>query len=365
MKKILSSAVIFTITALASAMTMANEHQHHHDAHHEHHTQQSSTQKMDTHHGHHGHHHHHHGGVARADGHAPAGVMFDHMHGKGSFMVGYNAQRLVQDGAYYTGENKVDMSTTGYARWGQKHDMTMHMLHFMYGVTDNLTLTLMPMYMKMDMDMQDGSGYKGSHGTEGWGDTVIGASSRLFTSADKKHDVMATLAVSAPTGSYKEKLNNTMYQPYGMQLGAGIWQVLPNLTYQYNEGDLKAGVQLSARLPLEKTNDLGFYKGQQISGTAWLSYSLMPRLSVSTRIQHSKTDDVRGAYNMAMRPNTPAFQPANYGGRQTLAGIGINTTLPANVRLGVEYMQPVYNKVNGVQQDTDNIMYLSISKALK
>lgn len=305
---------------------------------------------------------HGHNTVARADGHAPAGVMFDHMHGKGSYMFGYNAQRLKQTGAYYTGENKVDMTDSGYMAWGKEHDMTMHMLHFMYGVTDNLTLTVMPMYMKMDMDMQNAQGRTGSHGTEGWGDTIIAASGKLYQSADKKHDVMATLGLSAPTGSYKETLSSGRYQPYGMQLGAGIWQALPSVTYQYNEGDIKAGVQVSARLPLEDTNDLGFYKGQQVGGTAWLSYSFMPRLSVSTRIQHTKTDDIRGQYVNFTAPNTPAFQPVNYGGRQTLAGIGVNTTLPANVRLGVEYMVPVYNKVNGVQQDTDNLIHLSISK---
>lgn len=303
--------------------------------------------------------------VVRADGHAPAGVMFDHMHGKGSMMVGYNAQRLEQNGAYYTGETKVDMANYGYRRWGESHEMTMHMLHFMYGVTDNLTLTVMPMYMKMDMDMQDANGRTGSHGTEGWGDTILGASTRLYKSANKKHDVMATLAVSAPTGEYKEKLPSGNYQPYGMQLGAGIWQVLPSVTYQYNEGDLKAGVQVSARLPLEDTNDLGFYKGQQVGGTAWLSYAWQPKLSTSVRVQYTKTDDIRGQYANFTAPNTPAFQPVNYGGRQTLAGFGVNTTMPYGVRVGAEYMVPVYNKVNGVQQDTDNVIYLSISKALK
>lgn len=316
--------------------------------------------------------------AVRADGHAPAGVMFEHMHGKGSVMVGYNAQRLEQNGAYYTGNDKIDIANADYSAWGIKHEMYMHMLHFMYGVTDNLTLTVMPMYMSMNMDMQGATtshshhghshhAHHGSHShkTEGWGDTILGASTRLYKSEDKKHDVMATLALSAPTGEYKEKMPSGNYQPYGMQLGAGIWQVLPSITYQYNEGDLKAGVQVSARLPLEDTNDLGFYKGQQVGGTAWLSYAWLPKLSTSVRVQHTKTDDIRGQYVNFTAPNTPAFQPANYGGRQTLAGLGINTTMPWGMRVGAEYMVPVYNKVNGIQQDTDNVIYLSISKALK
>lgn len=384
MKKILSSAVIFTVTALASAMTMANEHQHHHDAHHEHHQHQSATtHQASGHHGHHGHHH-----EVRADGHAPAGVMFDHMHGKGSLMLGYNAQRMLQNGGYYQGSALTatnDLSR--YSMLTDKHEMYMHMLHVMYGVTDNITLSVMPMYMSMDMDMRanpnfkDTSSHSGhghshghghnhgstthhgshSHGVEGWGDTILGATYRLYE--NDKHSVLTTLAVSAPTGNAKKKGDDGKPVHYGMQLGAGVWQVLPNITYQYKEEKVKAGVQISARQPLKKRNDWDYYQGDQLVGTAWVSYAWHPKLSTSVRAEYTKTDKVQGHYNVSHHHNAPADFQRNYGGTRTSVGLGVNTVLPMNIRLGVEYMKPVYEKVNGVQQHTDNTMNLSISKA--
>lgn len=358
----LATVVLSSLFAQSvSAHEGHDEHEHHHHEHHEHH---------------HGHHH-----EVRADGHAPAGVMFDHMHDKGGLMLGYNAQRVMQKGAYYRGsELQATNDLSHYSMLSDNHEMYMHMLHLMYAPTDNITLSVMPMYMSMDMDMRanssanhsahghhhmhshahDSTHSVHSHGVEGWGDTILGASYRVFD--NKKHSVIATLAVSAPTGSAKEKNADGTPVHYGMQLGAGVWQAMPNITYQYKEDKVKAGVQVSTRQPLSDVNDLGFYQGSQVAGTAWLSYALHPKLSTSVRVEHSKTDNVKGHYNIAHNHSAPADFQANYGGRTTLAGVGVNTTLPMGVRLGVEYMKPVYEKLNGVQQKTDSVWNLSISK---
>lgn len=334
--KSLSSAVICAATLLTSQAIFAHDHSHHGHAHH-----------------------------TRADGHAPAGVMFDHMHGKGGLMIGYNAQLMKHGGNWLQGTQKVEApKSPDYAMYGDNHAMYMHMLHVMYAPTDNITLTLMPMYMSMDMDMRkatDGT-FSNKHKTDGWGDTIVGASYHIFD--NKTHSLMGTLAFSAPTGKH-DKLNaRGNPEPYGMQTGAGLWQVLPSLTYQYREDKINAGVQLSARQPLEKTNDLGYYKGSQVGGTAWLSYLLHPKISTSVRVQHNKTDNVRGAYKGTVA-KTPAYNADNYGGRQTLAGLGVNTVVFGNIRVGAEYMKPVYEKTNGLQQETDGIWNISISKALK
>lgn len=303
---------------------------------------------------------------ARADGHAPAGVMFDHMHGKGGLMIGYNAQFMQHSGNWLHSTKKVNPpQSPNYMMYGDNHKMYMHMLHVMYAPTDNITFTLMPMYTSMNMDMRqanDGS-FSNKHKNHGWGDTIIGASYRIFD--NQTHSLISTLAFSAPTGKH-DKLNASRNpEPYSMQIGAGIWQVLPSLTYQYREDKINTGVQLSTRQPLKTTNDLGYYKGSQVGGTAWLSYSFHPKISTSMRIQHSKTDDLRGTYKNINLPNTPAYNTNNYGGRQTLAGLGVNTVVFDNIRIGAEYMKPVYEKTNGLQQETDGIWNISISKALK
>lgn len=317
----------------------------------------------------------------RADGHAPAGVMYEHLHKKGEWMLGYNVQRINQDSGYYQGSDQASVESLGrYSMLTKEHEMYMHMLHFMYAPTDNLTLMLMPMYMSMDMTMDtnpnqvdSGHGDHGgahdmhgahSHGVDGWGDTVISASYRAFDNG--KHQIITTLGLSAPTGDYKKYGSDGKPVHYGMQLGAGVWQAIPSVTYVYTEEKVKAGIQASTRQPLfDDLNDLGYYAGDQRSATAWLSYLWHPNFSTSARIQYSNTDSMQGHYKVGHNHSSPADIQGNYGGEQTFAGVGVNSIIPAlgGIRAGVEFMTPINENLNGVQQRTDNIWNVSISKA--
>lgn len=315
-----------------------------------------------------------------ADGHAPAGVMYEHMHKAGDFMLGYNVQRLSQDGAYYHGDNKLAANSDllkPYSMLTQDHDMYMHMLHLMYAPTDNLSLMLMPMYMSMDMGMQmnmhgdAGHGAHGgmhsmshSHSVKGWGDTILSASYRAFQ--NDQHQVITTLALSAPTGDYKKKGSDGLPVHYGMQLGAGLWQALPSVTYIYTQDQVKLGAQVATRQPIfDDVNDLGYYAGDQRSATAWASYLWHDNISTSVRVQYQNTDTIQGHYKGVHKHSAAADLQGNYGGEQTFAGIGVNTLVPSlgNLRVGAEYMLPIHENLNGVQQQTSDIWNISISKA--
>lgn len=316
---------------------------------------------------------------SRADNHAPAGVMYEHLHKKGEWMAGYNVQRLQQNGGYYSGAHQATANEMGpYGMLSNKHEMYMHMLHLMYAPTDNLTLMLMPMYMSMDMTMggnpqqsdsgdADDHGSHGSspaHGVKGWGDTILSASYRAYDQG--KHQVITTLGISAPTGDYKKYGSDGNPVHYGMQIGAGVWQAIPTVSYIYTENQVKAGLQLSTRQPIfDKVNDLGYYPGDQRSATAWLSYLWHPNFSTSARIQYSNTDTIQGHYKSSHNHSAPADIQGNYGGEQTFAGLGVNAFMPiaGGVRTGIEYLTPIHENLNGVQQRTGNIWNLSISKA--
>ena len=66
---------------------------------------------------------------------------------------------------------------------------------------------------------------------------------------------------------------------------------------------------------------------------------------------------VAASKNMTMmemeKSMNPAFETANYGGTFVNTGIGTNIYIPTgklkNVRLGLEYALPIYQKVNGFQ----------------
>lgn len=324
------------------------------------------------------------GSHSRPDSHAPAGMMYEHMHKKGEWMLGYNIQRLTHDGAYYHGTKKVnahDALLGDYSMLTDKHQMDMHMLHLMYAVSDDFTLMLMPMYMSMDMDMSGNphhvadahgghhdhhSGGHGahSHGVDGWGDTVISGSYRLFDNG--VNHWMATLAFSAPTGDYKKKGSDGKPVHYGMQLGAGVWQVIPSITYTHTQGAVKFGAQVSSRHHLfDDRNDLGYYQGEQRQLTGWTSYMWNHNVSSSLRVAYTKTDSMAGHYNVSHNHSSPADIQGNYGGEQTLAGVGLNVIIPVagGIRGGVEYMVPIKESLNGVQQQTKNLWNFSFSKA--
>ena len=68
---------------------------------------------------------------------------------------------------------------------------------------------------------------------------------------------------------------------------------------------------------------------------------------------------------MSHNHSSPADIQGNYGGEQTFAGVGVNSIIPVlgGVRAGVEFMTPINENLNGVQQRTNNIWNVSISKA--
>lgn len=93
----------------------------------------------------------------RPGSHAPAGVLFDHMHKAGDFMVGYRFMYSRQAGDTLHGTNTVsdlDLAAAGYTMKASSMNMYMSMLDIMYAPTDWLTLMVMPQYVSMDMTMQ-------------------------------------------------------------------------------------------------------------------------------------------------------------------------------------------------------------------
>ena len=192
------------------------------------------------------------------DSHAPAGVMYEHLHRQGEWMVGYRTMFQRFDDLRHGGSDVSggDLAARGYTLAPTSMTMTMHMLDIMYAPSDDLTLMLMPQYVTMDMSMSpvglaNHSGH-GGHGMPGQtsshrhevsalGDTVLAALYRLGRVAN--HEFIATLGVSAPTGDVHKKNPDGSFMHYGMQIGTGTWDLLPSLTYQGRQGPLSWGAQ--------------------------------------------------------------------------------------------------------------------------
>lgn len=248
----------------------------------------------------HGHHDHDAGGAIRADSHAPIGVMGDHMHGAGEWMISYRYMYMGME-ANRIGDDEVSpetIATTVPNRFagmpGQpptlrivptEMDMQMHMLGAMYAPTDWLTLMAMGMYIDKEMEhvvFQGGMGTTrlGTFTTEasGLGDTKVSGLIRLYD--DETHHLHLNAGLSLPTGSIDEtddiltpmNMRPTVRLPYPMQLGSGTFDALPGLTYTGHHDNLGWGAQWGSEIRLGR-NDEGYALGDKHMLTAWGSYS--------------------------------------------------------------------------------------------
>jgi hypothetical protein len=304
----------------------------------------------------------------------PIGVMFDHVHAAGGFMVGYryfysDYSGLQTDGS---GVSKQQVYKEGYGAVPTEMAMHMHMLEVMYSPTDWLTLMVMPMYMEMDMTMEmasmmdehgggmsmhgghASSGGTHSHGTSGWGDTNVSAIFKLWEGGHQT--LVGALGVSIPTGSVDEKTDGR-YTHYMMQLGSGTWDLTPSVTYQGHADRIFWGAQYLAALRMEEQNDSGYRLGNVHQATSWAGVALCDWMSLTGRAVYRHEGQLRGHYDGAHGHTSPPDFQANYGGDTVDLGVGLNVVIPRGVlkgnRFGIEALWPVYQELNGTQLERD------------
>ena len=316
------------------------------------------------------------------DSHAPAGVMYEHLHRQGEWMVGYRAMFQRFDDLRHGGSDVSagDLGARGYSLAPTSMTMTMHMLDIMYAPSDDLTLMLMPQYMTMDMSMSpvgdanhDGHGGHGTpantashgHDVSALGDTVLAALYRLARVAN--HEVIGTLGVSAPTGDVHKKNPDGTFMHYGMQIGTGTWDLLPSLTYLGRHGALSWGSQAGAALRLEDHNDSGFAFGERYHLSGWGAWRFAPWISASVRLQYTKEGDIDGHFDGPHNHTSPADRQPNYGGEWTEVGLGVNTAVQSGtlggMRIAAEYVVPIIDNYNGYQLARQEGLNFNISRA--
>lgn len=328
-------------------------------------------------------------GNLRADGHAPIGVMGDHMHKAGDFMISIRAMRMEMDGNR-DGTNSLSPEeiVTNYANpfAGPANlrvvptEMTtdMVMLGAMYAPTDDLTLMLMGNYINREMEHitfqgMMGTTQLGEFTTEakGFGDTKASALIRLYE--DATHNVHLNAGLSLPTGSIKEQdevltpMNTrpTIRLPYAMQLGTGTYDLLPGITYYGHSEKFGWGAQYKARFTLGN-NDEGYSWGDKHQMSVWGSYLITPSISISGRITAEQESQINGFDDEITAPVQTA-NPENFGGQRVGASLGINTVIPKGVlkghRFSAEVTLPVYQDLNGPQMERESMITFGWSKS--
>lgn len=321
--------------------------------------------------------------------HAPIGVMGDHRHNEGEWMVSYRFMHMDMNGIQI-GTDEVDpdtVVTTIPNRFaGQPMQpptlriaptsmrMDMHMAGVMYGLTDRVTLMAMANYVTKEMDHIT---YQGGIGTNrlgtfrtspgGFGDTKFAA---LIGLTD---DIHINAGISIPTGSTTQTDdiltplggNPTIRLPYPMQLGSGTWDLEPGITWRGQNEKLGWGAQVKGTIRLGD-NEQGYAYGDRAMATAWLGYSIHQGMAISGRLQAETVGRIDGIDAAIVGPVQTA-NPDFHGGESLTGYFGVNLVAThgplATWRLGVEAGVPIVQDLNGPQMPNDWSLTLGVQKS--
>lgn len=329
---------------------------------------------------------------ARADGadfplnnaaaHAPIGVMGDHAHDQGEWMLSYRFMHMdMQGNRIGTGEIDANTIVTNipnrfFGRPMQpptlrivptEMSMQMHMVGAMYAPSQWLTLMAMGMYIEKKMDHITYMGGKGTirRGnfrvkTDGIGDTRLSGLIKIHD--DGIHKFHLNAGISFPTGSNTNSheiltpmgTRPTVRVPYAMQLGSGTYDLLPGITYNGRMDQLFWGGQYIGTVRLG--DDQGYSLGDRHTLSVWLNYQWRPFISTALRLQFDTLGSIDGMDPMIVGPVQTA-DPDNYGGDELKLNLGVNlmgqSGALAGHRLAVEASLPLHRDLNGPQMETD------------
>lgn len=323
-------------------------------------------------------------GQSRPDSHAPIGVMGDHTHSQGEFMVSYRYMRmtmkdnLLDDNDISPDEIVTTISNRFSSIDGQpptlrvvptEMTMDMHMLGVMFAPSDRLTLMGMVNILSSSMDHTT---YQGGMGTNVLGEfntSSNGIGDISFSGLYKINQVFqANLGLSIPTGSIDRQdqiltpmnMQPSVRLPYPMQLGSGTLDLLPALVYFDKAEKSSWGAQVRGVIRLGE-NDNGYTFGNKLLTTAWGAYQLAPWISSSLRFGFQAIDAIEGIDPNIVAPVQTA-NPDFHGGHLMNGHVGVNLIgqngFLLNQRLAIELGIPLWQSLNGPQLQTTSVLSL-------
>lgn len=287
---------------------------------------------------------------------APIGVMGDHLHPKGEWMVSYRYDRTGQT-RLRDGSNKLSTAAAlnSYGEAPTEMQMDMHMVEAMVGLTDNLSLMAMGGWMQMDMVHEaHHSGHRHAMDKEGLMDTQVTA---LYGLTPK---VNLHAGLSLPTGSIDEDFinhHNTLNNlPYNMQFGSGTVDPILGVTYSDTMESWGWGAQLLGTFRIyDNSNDYRF--GNRYTANLWGAKQLDDQWDASLRLEGNYWQEISGADPRIGVTSMAGANPNGTGGTlvNAFAGLGFSPdckTLKGQ-RLAVEFGAPVYQHYTGPMLETD------------
>ncbi len=316
---------------------------------------------------------------ARPDGHAPIGVMGEHTHSRGEWMVSYRYMWMDMEGSLLGSSAISDLEVVSPAGQGfivtpTRMTMGMHMLGAMYAPSDTLTLMAMVPSVNLEMDHLTRAGGRFTTSSSGIGDLRLTALWKLFDSEGTRFHL--NLGVSAPTGSIDEadvtpaSAPAAAQLPYPMQLGSGTWDAIVGGTWLGQSDRWSWGGQGIATVRTGE-NDRDYTLGDRFDATAWIARRAGTSWSWSGRLALADWSDIDGAdprlAGAVASRLVPTVFPDLRGGSRLDFGVGLNFEAQSGVadglRVALEYLVPVVQDLDGPQLETDVQWVLGVQYA--
>lgn len=310
---------------------------------------------------------------SRPDGHAPIGVMADHMHSKGEFMASYRFMRMAMAGSRI-GTNEVSTQDVlaSFMVAPTQMTMDMHMAGLMYAPSDAVTLVAMLSWTSQSMDHATRMGGSFQAASSGIGDAAVTAMVRLKGQGSVRAHL--NLGVGVPTGSIEQtginptSMGRAVQMPYPMQLGSGTWDAKPGVTILGMGERTSWGVQASGAFRLGE-NVRGYRKGHAAEATGW--FAVKPsneRASLSIRVLARRIGNYSGADAAYGNPMMiPTVRTELRGGTRIDLPLGLNVYFPDGPlkghRIAAEWSLPLYRNLDGPQLQTDWTLMIGWQKS--
>lgn len=297
---------------------------------------------------------------ARPDSHAPIGVMGDHIHKAGEWMLSYRYMHMDMQGNR-DGTDRMstqDVFARGYMVAPTSMTMDMHMFGVMYAPTDRVTLMAMAPYLRTEMDHVTRMGTRFTTRAEGFGDIRLTGLIGVLEQPGRR--IHLNLGVSLPTGSIDERDDTPAARnaklPYPMQLGSGTYDLLVGATYSGQASHWSWGAQALATVRTGE-NDNHYRLGNRFDSSVWLARVLTPSNSASLRVAYQDWRDIHGADPDLNPMMVPTADPTLRAGRRADLLLGWNFNGKAGLfkgqRLALEIGVPVYQQLDGPHLETD------------
>lgn len=295
---------------------------------------------------------------ARPDSHAPIGVMGDHIHKEGEWMVSYRFKLMQMDGNL-NGSNSVSTQQVlnNYMVSPTEMTMTGHMLGLMYAPNDNVTAMVMLPFMNKSMKHITRTGRSFTTNANGIGDVKLSALVKLWS--NENHRLHFNAGLSLPTGTIDARdatpMGPNSLLPYPMQLGSGTLDLMPGMTYSGFSDNWSWGAQAMGTLRMGENRN-GYKLGSVGDLSVWGARKWNDQVSTSLRLNGTTWGNISGSDARLNPRMIPTADPNLRAGSRLDLLVGLNGNFGDGHRLAIEGGLPIAQSLDGFQLKTKYVL---------